>query len=229
MGAAGFSRTITVRPLGSLLRVTPAMSARTVAGSQRLRTATRPSVRRIIAPSWARTRSTRRRSSSRYFCAAAWICARVIVLRRFEIAQLVVQRGLDHRDAVGSGHAVGGLVHGGVVGLRLGDGELALLLGRAVLLQARDLLEDALLGLVHVGRFEPRLDVDDARRASARRCSWRPATPAARYRAASAPAVSSRCRPGSSRPGRARRCRHRPAAAPARPGRGRPAARAGRP
>ena len=54
---------------------------------------------------------------------------------------LVVELGRGDGDAVRGGHAVGGLVGQSVLGLRLGDGQLPLLLGGALLLQAGDLLD----------------------------------------------------------------------------------------
>src|SRR5436190_381830 len=72
--------------------------------------------------------------------------------KALDVAQLVLEPARHLGDAVGGGDAVGRLVGEGVFGLGLRDGELALLVGRALPLEAGDLLENALLRLLDVGR-----------------------------------------------------------------------------
>src|SRR5438552_3519076 len=197
-GAIGFSRTSRVRPLGSLVRVTPSVWAAAMDG---IRSASRRATRKIIE--WSSPRRCRACLSARKTypaLASPLSCLRqlgsVSARRSFgfprhegdacvvgqgeilssgvpdllarhraqplEVAQLVLELAHGLGEAVGGGDAVRGLVGERMLGFRLGHGELPLLFRRPFPLDARDLLEDASLGLLDVGRLESGLDVDDA-------------------------------------------------------------------
>src|SRR5438309_1461186 len=186
-GAIGFSRTSTVRPFGSLVRVTPSVWA---AATDGIRSASSSAARKII--DWSSPRrcpacgiysalaSGLRPSARKSFRfprhegdADVVVQGEILaggvpdLLPRhraepLEVAQLVLELAHGLGEAVGGGHAVRRLVREGVLGFRLGHGELSLLLRRPLALDARDLLDDAALRQLHVRRLENGLDIDDA-------------------------------------------------------------------
>src|SRR6266849_1125425 len=194
-GAIGFSRTSTVRPFGSLVRVTPSVWA---AATDGIRSASSSAPRRIIdwssprrcgacgiysalasglRPSARRAGNVSARKSfgfPRHEGDAGVVVQGEILAgcvpdllpshraEPLEVAQLVLELAHGLGEAVGGGHAVRCLVRERVLGFRLGHGELALLFRRPLALDARDLLDDAALRLLHVRRFEIGLDIDDA-------------------------------------------------------------------
>src|SRR6266487_1350379 len=191
-GAIGFSRTSRVRPLGSLVRVTPSVWAAAMDG---IRSASRRATRKIIE--WSSPRRCRAcgiysalvsglRPSARK---AGSVSARktypalaspLSCLRQLGSVSARRSFGFPRHEGdacvVGQGEILASGVpdllarHRAqplevaqlVLELAHGLGELPLLFRRPFPLDARDLLKDASLGLLDVGRLESGLDVDDA-------------------------------------------------------------------
>src|SRR5216684_3116186 len=197
-GAIGFSRTSTVRPFGSLVRVTPSVWAAARDGIRSASSSAARATAKIInwssprrcpacgiysalpsglRPSARKAGHVSARESSgfpRHEGDAGVVVQGKILAGRvpdllprhraepLEVAQLVLELAHGLGEAVGGGHAVRCLVGERVLRFRLGHGELSLLLCRPLALDARDLLDDAALRLLHVRRLESGLDIDDA-------------------------------------------------------------------